>query len=314
MGRRRRKDGPRGILVVDKPRGPTSHDVVAMVRRALNTSAVGHAGTLDPMATGVLVIAVGEGTKLVRFLTSADKGYEAELTLGVSTHTLDAEGDVDGTADVPALSLEAVQKVAASMVGPMQQRAPKVSAIKVDGKALHARVRAGEDVVAPLRDVTLREIRVQSVDGTVVTFSLSSSKGFYVRSLGRDLAERLGTLGHLSALRRTRSGTFDLLGALPGDRLKDADAVRAALRPLEVSHGLPTVRLTAEGVVDARHGRRIEPGKVDAMPEDLGPRAFLDPDGALIAIGRREEDLLRVVRGIAPLPLAREPDEDAGEA
>jgi tRNA pseudouridine55 synthase len=300
---------PRGILVVDKEAGPTSHDVVSRARKALGTRAVGHAGTLDPMATGVLVLGVGEGTKLLGHLGGDDKVYETELRLGVATVSLDADGEITGTAPVPGdLDVARVAEVARRFVGTIAQRAPAVSAIKVGGKALHARVRAGEDVEAPVREVVCRAIDVTRVADGVVTFRVECGKGFYVRSLGRDLAEALGTVGHLTALRRMRSGAFDVARALPygrlvaaakGDEAARAD-VRAALRTLEDAWtGKPRAVLDAAGVEDARHGRRIAVERVVGPTPPTGTCAgAFDGAGVLIALVDIAADGIRVARGI----------------
>ncbi|MCZ7683091.1 MAG: tRNA pseudouridine(55) synthase TruB, partial [Sandaracinaceae bacterium] len=210
------------------------------MRRALGTRAVGHAGTLDPMATGVLVVAVGEGTKLVRWLTSDDKAYRATVALGAETDTLDAEGTVVERAAVPALSVERVRDAARAFTGTFLQRAPAFSAIKVGGRPLHERARRGEAVEPPEREVTVHRLEVIEASADRVELELEVSKGFYVRSLARDLARSLGTRGHLGALRRLRSGAFDLRGALAGEVLERAaagdeearSAVRESLRGL----------------------------------------------------------------------------------
>ncbi|MFW5876892.1 MAG: tRNA pseudouridine(55) synthase TruB [Myxococcota bacterium] len=300
-----------GMLVVDKPRGPTSHDVVQRVRRAFRTRSVGHAGTLDPMATGVLVVAVGEATKLVAHLAADDKVYEATVTLGTATDTLDAEGAITATAEVPPLSEAAVRPVLAGFVGPLAQRAPRVSAIKVQGRALHERVRRGEHVEAPVRQVWVHSIDLLAVDGSELRLRVHSGKGFYVRSLARDVAEALGTVGHLSALRRTRSGAFDLDQAVDLASIERAavgdETMRArlgsALVSLEgASAGMPQVPLTDQGVDDARHGRpvlaeRTTAAELPESPPDAAV-ALLDPEGRLVALARRDGSRLRVVRGI----------------
>lgn len=296
--------GPHGVLVVDKPRGPTSHDIVRDARRALGTRSVGHAGTLDPMATGVLVVVVGEATKLVPWLTVDDKAYEAELRLGVATDSLDADGREVERAPVPAgLDRAAVERAAAGFLGVTRQRAPRVSAIKQGGKALHARVRAGEVVEPPEREVVLHELRVLAVEPPTIRVALVCGKGFYVRALGRDLAEALGTVGHLTALRRTRSGALDLSRAVPGAGLREAgDGLRARLLTLEeATSRMATVTLTVEGREDARHGRPIRPAGCEGGLPELSPDAvvrLLSPRGELVALGRRHEDVLRVTRGI----------------
>ena len=292
----RRKPSPvHGVAIVDKPRGPTSHDVVARGRKAFGTRQVGHAGTLDPMATGVLVLAVGRATKLVPWLTAADKAYEATLKLGVATASLDADGEVVGEAAVPTLALEAVREVAARFVGTHPQRAPKVSAIKVGGERLHAKVRKGEAVEAPVREVRLDALEVLALDGDTLELRLRCGKGYYVRSLGRDLAEALGTVGHLTALRRTASGAFGLdeavalaaLGGPPGPPLLSlAEAAGRVLPRLEATEA-------AEG--DARHGRPVDPAAVEGDVE--AAESALVRGGELIAVVRPGERGLQVVRG-----------------
>lgn len=300
-----------GVLVVDKPCGPTSHDVVALARRALGTRSVGHAGTLDPMATGVLVVAVGEATKLVRWLTADAKAYRATVVLGTETDTLDAEGRVTERAPIPAvLTLEYARAVAARFVGTMTQRPPAFSAIKVAGRALHERARRGEAVEAPERIVTVHRLEILAIEGERLELAVEASKGFYVRSLARDLALALGTRGHLGALRRTQSGPFTLEGALDEAVLRraaagDRDArevVRAKLLPLAAAcAGMPTLVLEGEALVHARHGRPISTTRVAGaltLPRRIEPVALVDPSGALVAVGAREGDRIRIVRGM----------------
>lgn len=298
----KRRSTVHGVLVVDKPRGPTSHDVVGWARRAFGTRSVGHAGTLDPMATGVLVLAVGEGTKLVRWLTADDKAYEATLTLGEGTDTLDAEGEVIETAEVPTLEAARVAEVAASFVGASKQLPPKYSAIRVDGKRLHEAAREGLEVEIPERDVVLHSLDVRVASPDELSLTLRSAKGFYVRSLGRDLARALGTVGHLTMLRRTASGAFGVGEAFDGERLRAAredddakTAAHAALMSLEdACRAMPAVHLTPEEAEDAHHGRPVR----REAPEASAPFALFDPSGQLVAIADRSEQGLQVVRGI----------------
>lgn len=246
---------PHGVLVVDKPAGMTSHDVVSRIRRVLRTRAVGHAGTLDPSATGVLVVAVGEATKLVPWLTASDKAYEATMLLGIATDSLDADGQVVARETPPMIDQATAQNAADEFIGPHRQQAPVVSAIKVDGVRLHARARRGEVVEAPFRDVELRSVTVHAVEGASIRFSLECGKGFYVRSFARDLAARLGTLGHLTSLRRTSSGRFDLDDACPL-----TDVSRDHLLPLvsAAERVLPLVEIDETQATDARCGRRLQ--------------------------------------------------------
>jgi tRNA pseudouridine55 synthase len=299
---------PHGLLVVDKCPGPTSHDAVAVARRVLGTKAVGHTGTLDPMASGVLIVVVGEATKLVNLLSPGEKAYDATLKLGQSTHSLDATGQVTGEAPVPALTLERVRAVCASFVGPLQQRPPAVSAIKLDGKSMHKRVRAGEVVEAPLRHVHLAECQVHSVEGDTIQLSVRCSKGFYVRSLARDLAEALGTLGHLSALRRTFNAGFGLSGAATFDAMRAAgragdeerQQIRAQLLPLrEACLRLPHRRVDQAVALSLRHGRAIPIEPEGPFADALEGEAWiaLSEDEAPLAIVERSGSALRVLRG-----------------
>ncbi len=299
-----------GVLVVDKPRGLSSHDVVQLARRALGTRTVGHAGTLDPLATGVLVLGVGEGTKLLRYLTDTDKSYSATLRLGVATDSLDSDGRVVQTAAVPSnLDLETVSAAAAPFVGEHLQVAPVVSAIKRDGVALYERVRRGEDVVAPERRVVLRQVEIISVGDAEIELHVHVGKGFYVRAFGRDLAFALGTVGHLVALRRESSGGFDLAQALPAAWLRQArtdEAARArvleAMLPLsEALPQAPRVKVDDAGVIDARHGRVITASRVvtgEVPAGEVEPVLVLDAHDTPIVLARAREGRLEVVRGL----------------
>jgi len=290
-----------GIVIVDKPAGCTSHDVVQRVRKALRQRSVGHAGTLDPLATGVLVVAVGEATKLVSHLQADDKRYEVSIALGVQTDSLDADGEITETAPVPPLDVAMVERALEPFLGRHLQEAPKLSAIKVDGMPLHRRMRRGEDVEAPMREVELHEASVEDLTQDSLRLSLHCGKGFYVRSLARDLAQALGTLGHVKALRRTASGGFSIDSGVYGDQMT-AETIAARLIPLkDACATLTRVELTEEGVTHARHGRPIGPEVVlgdawrEASPEEL--LALFAPDGEPVALGRRVDDGLRVARG-----------------
>jgi tRNA pseudouridine55 synthase len=301
----------RGVLIVDKAEGPSSHDVVRVVRRVFRTRAVGHAGTLDPMASGVLVLGIGEGTKLLAHLSASDKRYSATLKLGAETDSLDAHGSVVEEAPVPSgLSRELVQAAASPFVGETLQRAPVISAIKQAGLPLYARVRRGEDVIAPERSVFVHALEIVEVGADQIEFQVHCAKGFYVRSLGRDLARALGTCGHLTRLRRIASGRFELSGAVAFDALQKAAggdedmraAVHARTLPLAAAlAGCSRVEVTQDGVEDIRHGRpvvreRIAGGEVPAAGTE--PIALVDAGGELRALGRAEEGRVLVVRGI----------------
>ena len=281
---------PDGILVVDKPAGWTSHDVVARARRLCATRKVGHAGTLDPMATGVLVLGVGRATRLLTFLVGCDKDYTATVRLGQNTLTDDAEGEVTASRGAGELDRDAVATAAADLTGDLDQVPSAVSAIKVKGQRAYARVRAGEDVVLPARRVTVSRfavaaLRPADVDGTRVVdvdVEVTVSSGTYVRALARDLGAALGSGGHLTALRRTRVGGFRLEDAHPLADLEAqqgepmpviplADAARAAFAVREVDE----LQARALG-----HGQRLE----SEVPGRTEPVAAIAPDGALVAM------------------------------
>ncbi|WP_263732371.1 tRNA pseudouridine(55) synthase TruB [Cellulomonas sp. SG140] len=279
-----------GLLVVDKPAGMTSHDVVARVRRLAATRKVGHAGTLDPMATGVLVLGVGRGTRLLTYLVGSDKDYDATIRLGQSTTTDDAEGEVVGTAGAAELDEERLRRSVSALTGPISQVPSAVSAIKVDGKRAYARVRAGEEVELAARDVVVSRFDVLDVrtasapDGTPVVdldVSVTCSSGTYVRALARDLGVALDTGGHLTALRRTRVGAYGVAAATPLEVLEAAPTDRPiAVLPLaDAARAMFTARELSEAETKAlSYGQRL-----DAVPA-RGPVAAFSPSGELVAL------------------------------
>jgi tRNA pseudouridine55 synthase len=298
-----------GVLIVDKPEGPTSHDVVGRLRRVFRTRAVGHAGTLDPLATGVLVVGLGEGTKLLSHLTGADKSYVATLRLGEQTDTLDSQGKLVATQAVPAgLTRERVEQTARAFVGVLRQRVPEVSAVKVDGERLYARARRGDVVVAPEREVCVHELEILHVDLPVIRLRVRSSKGFYVRALARDLAEALGTVGHLTALRRTHSGSFSLDDAADGGWMRAEpelarEVLSARVMPLAAAmRDHPSCVLNEGGVAEVRHGRAVRAEhmfRCDPLLPGQQPVALVDEQGALRALGRAEPERIVVIRGMS---------------
>jgi tRNA pseudouridine55 synthase len=266
-----------GLVIVDKPAGLTSHDVVARLRRILGTRKVGHAGTLDPMATGVLVCGVGRGTKLLGHLSLDTKAYTATIRLGVTTHTDDAEGDVLATADASGVDDAAIAAGMAALTGAIEQVPSSVSAIKVDGRRAYARVRAGEEVVLPARPVTVSEFTLLARRGTDLDVVVECSSGTYVRALARDLGAALGVGGHLTALRRTRVGPFSLERART---LPELEATPAAVIPLDAAVALafPRRDLDDAHAGDISHGR---PLPAAGLPGTYGVFA---PDGHAIAL------------------------------
>ncbi len=274
-----------GLLLVDKDRGPTSHDVVSRVRRLLNEKRVGHAGTLDPMATGLLVIGVGSSTRLLKFAQAGLKRYEGSVRLGVATDSLDADGTVTGEANVPALLPEDLASAAAGFTGTLSQIPPMVSALKVGGKRLHDLARQGVEVERAAREVTISSLVVVREDEATLSFDVTCSPGTYVRVLMSDLAERLGTLGHLTSLRRLASGRFRVDDALTLERLEAELAEgRTPLRPsADFVLDLTSVTLSGDDV------RRVRQGQPVTFDESLegDEIAALDENATLVAVLRR---------------------------
>jgi tRNA pseudouridine55 synthase len=272
---------PAGLLVVDKPGAMTSHDVVARVRRLAGTRKVGHAGTLDPMATGVLLVGIGRATRLLGHLTLTEKAYDATVRLGEATTTDDAEGEPLATTSAAHLAERDVREAVRAFVGEIEQRPSSVSAVKVDGRRAYARVRAGEQVDLPARPVTVHELRVTAVrdagERLDVDVSVRCSSGTYVRAIARDLGHALGVGGHLTALRRTAVGPFTLREAHPLDAAGDAAAV------LDLSvvarRCFASYPLDGDQARDVGHGRRL------ALRIDRpGPVAVFGPDGRFLAL------------------------------
>ncbi len=300
-----------GLLVVDKPAGPTSHDVVARMRRVLRERRIGHTGTLDPMATGVLALVVGRATRLARFLSSSDKSYEAVVRLGFATDTADALGAPLGSSSQgPFPSREAIDAALDAFRGTFMQQPPAFSAKMIDGKRSHKLARAARlkprapvssppDLPDPV-SVTTHAIELLSIDDDRVTLRVECSAGFYVRSLAHDLGERLGTGAHLAALRRTRSGDVTLDHAIALDAAeRDPAGTASRIIPLAgLLTGLDAVVLNEEGVRRVVHGREVGPGfgmrdsgfERPDEPRFPNPESrvyrLLDEAGSLVAIGR----------------------------
>lgn len=272
--------------MVDKPAGWTSHDVVARVRRLAGTRRVGHAGTLDPMATGVLPLGVGRGTRVIEYLSDADKAYRAAVRLGVTTDTDDAEGRTISENDISALTPEQVARALQGFVGAIEQRAPVYSAIKRAGTPLYALARRGEAVEPPVRHVTIHRISVIAVALPLIEFDVACSKGTYVRSLARDLGEQLGCGAHLAALRRTRSGPFSEADAVTLDGLAGAaenGSFAALLQPPDAALiAMPRLDLNGDAAADLLHGRTIR--AIEGVHDALA-RAY-SPDGMFLGIVR----------------------------
>lgn len=268
-----------GFLLVDKAGGMTSHDVVAMARKKLDTKKVGHAGTLDPMATGVLVLGVGIATRLLTYITDGKKSYQGKISLGSATHTDDKEGDVIFTAPENKLQLitdSQIKEQLAGFVGNIKQRPSSVSAIKIDGKSAHARVRAGENVEIPERDITIDEIEVKQISHLAssieIDLSVTCSAGTYIRAIARDLGEKLEVGGHLTQLRRTLVSPFTL------EQCKDiADAQLISIA--EVIEKLFPIRR-----LDFSESREILFGRTIDQNQQTGVFAALDAQGEFLAL------------------------------
>ena len=255
---------PTGLLLVDKPSGLTSHDVVARARRALNTRKVGHAGTLDPMATGLLTLGAGPATRLLTYLVGLDKTYETTLRLGAATTTDDAEGEVVSTAEPEAIAAVTGEQLAEgirALTGEIDQRPSSVSAIKIDGRRAYDRVRAGEQVELASRRVTISAFEVLAVRRSATSIEVDAridcSSGTYIRALARDLGAALAIGGHLTALRRTRVGPFDVADAVSLESLAEYGASLLA-SPAEVAARLfPVLEVDAAQARDLGHGKLL---------------------------------------------------------
>ncbi|MFJ8893136.1 tRNA pseudouridine(55) synthase TruB [Leifsonia sp. NPDC102414] len=276
-----------GILLVDKPQGWTSHDIVARTRRLAGTRKVGHAGTLDPMATGLLIVGLNSSTRLLTYIVGTDKEYLATIRLGATTTTDDAEGDVveEAAPDaVAAVDDDAIRSGIADLTGEIEQVPSSVSAIKVDGKRAYARVRAGEEVVLKARPVTVSEFELLDVRRLPAAIDLDvrvvCSSGTYIRSLARDLGAALGAGGHLTALRRTRVGSFRVEDAHP---IEDVDVASALVPAAEAATILfERFDLTEQQAIDLTHGKRIH--VADRENGDGAPLAAIAPTGHLVGL------------------------------
>ena len=274
-----------GFLVVDKAGGMTSHDVVAVARKALGTRKVGHAGTLDPMATGILVLGFGNGTRLLQYITDGDKSYIATIVLGASTVTDDKEGEVLSSTDASKVVDAEIEKILKAMIGTIAQRPSSVSAVKVDGERAYDRVRAGEKFELEARNVTITQLNILAIrhleETTEVDIEVTCSAGTFIRAIARDLGESLAVGGHLSALRRTRVAGFTQEDACSFDELKAqkfnaldlADVARTTFTPRELSH---------DEVLELSFGRPLSENGNSVI------NAALSPDNRLIALLKDE--------------------------
>ncbi len=287
-----------GILLVDKPIGCTSFDVIARLRRVLHVKRMGHTGTLDPFASGLLVVCVGQATKIVPFLEHQRKTYLATLRLGQATDTLDCEGICvaeDSPDQLAACGVAQIEAVLPAFRGEIIQRPPAFSAIHIGGERAYAKARRGEAVELPERAVFIEQLEIDAVQLPEVIFRVTCSKGTYIRSLAVDIAQALGYHGHLTALRRLKSGAFSIEDALPLDAIC-ADPSRAAfISMVDALREYPTIQ------VDPLQAHRLSIGRQDPMPQaPCGVCRVLGPEGQLIAmIEGRGEAPIEILRGFA---------------
>ena len=277
-----------GILLLDKPVGPTSHDAVARVRRAAGLRRVGHAGTLDPLADGLLVLGLGPAARFLEYLVGLDKTYETTVRLGQATTTYDAEGEV--TAEHP-VSVSAAQLTAAldAFRGPIRQRVPSHSAVKRDGRPLYESARRGEMIDLPQRDVVIHALDLLAFDPPLVTLRVACSSGTYIRSLAHDLGAALGCGGHVAALRRTAVGVFSVDGAVPLDTLTPESVAAALLPPAAAVAHLPRLEVDESGATRLSLGQRLA-----APPDALaGNVAAFGPDGRFLGVVEVDGDVIR---------------------
>lgn len=286
-----------GLVIVDKPAGWTSHDVVGRMRRLAKTRRVGHAGTLDPMATGVLVLGVGKATRLLGHLALTEKGYDGTIRLGESTNTDDAEGEITASASAAAVADAALHAGIATLTGPIQQVPPQVSAIKVDGKRAYKMARQGEEVALKARPVTVHSFAVTEIrrsgDLIDVDVSIACSSGTYIRALARDLGAALGCGGHLTALRRTRVGPYDLAAARTLDRLAE-DLVILPMGEA-VAAAFPRRDVSADDARKVVHG-----GRLPAAGLGPGPVGVFAPDGTLLALVEEQANIAKPLAVFVP--------------
>ncbi len=286
-----RKTGPSGVLNIDKPEGLTSHDVVARVRRLTGIRRVGHAGTLDPLATGVLLVCVGKATRIVEYLQRGKKVYETTIHLGVETDTYDAEGQVVATSPVPDFSIETLAQAVAQFRGDILQTPPMYSAVKQGGTPLYKLARAGKEVARQPRQVTIYEIDILSWQKPYLTLRIVTSPGVYIRTIAHDLGQALGVGGHVQALRRVASGSW---------RVEDA----ATLAELEAAgddwprflHGLRgALSMLPAVVLNEDQARRFVLGQripMDSLPETDSDLRVLGPKETFLGVGKIKRGVL----------------------
>lgn len=278
-----------GILLVDKPSGMTSHDVVARIRKVGKTKKVGHTGTLDPGATGLLILCIGAATRLSDYLTGMDKVYAGEMTFGLVTDSFDADGNVREENDVPEITESQLQSRMEHYTGTFDQVPPMVSAVKVGGKRLYKMAREGKEVERPAREITVSEFRLEALELPKAVFTLSCVSGTYVRSLCHDIGQDLGCGAILSQLRRVQVGDFHVDDSIALDALEGPEDIEARLVPMSEALDLPTAVLNGDGLRLVLSGNQINPKQLlEPPPEEPGRIQLKSRNGHLIALADLE--------------------------
>lgn len=284
-----------GLVVIDKPPGMTSHDVVGRCRRIFGQKRVGHAGTLDPDATGVLLVGLGRATRLMQYMSGLDKSYSTDITLGTSTSTLDAAGEVTGTFDMSNVTIDDARRAAEKLTGTIDQIPPMVSAVKIDGRRLHQLARQGVEVERPARTVTVTRFEITGGDAGILSAEIDCSSGTYIRVLAGDLGRLLGGGAHVKTLRRTSVGPWGEADAVPLDAVgPESVRVPAAMLPW-----LEAVTVSGEVEASVRYGRPLSGADLGASGP--GPWRVLEPAGSLLAVYEADRRIV-LVDGSPPPP------------
>ncbi len=281
-----------GIFNINKPTGMTSHDVVAIIRKHLKQKRVGHAGTLDPLASGVLPICVGQATRVAEYLSESGKAYRADINFGTATDTYDAEGTITATASTADLTLNMIEETLEQFRGPQMQYPPRYSAIKIQGQPAYKRARAGEAIVLEPRPIVIYSLEIRDWIPPRLTLAIECSKGTYIRSLAHDLGMQLGCCAYLEALVRTRSGPFTLSDSITLEQLADAvetNSIQHYSFPLDKAlEQYPAIELDAETVERIKHGNTFN----NTLANNSGLARVYDTNGAFIAIAEWNEKQL----------------------
>ncbi|MFH2035089.1 MAG: tRNA pseudouridine(55) synthase TruB [Candidatus Zixiibacteriota bacterium] len=286
-----------GLLLCDKPYRLSSHDVINNLRRTIQQKKIGHTGTLDPRATGLLITCLGRATKLSQFLGDADKTYLAEITLGKKSSTYDSEGILENSeSPVPRITRKQLDEILDNFRGKIKQKVPAFSAVKVDGKRLYKLARSGKEVETPIRDIEIKELVIEDLDLPVIRCRVTCTKGTYIRSLANDIGETLGCGGYLSNLRRTKVGNFDISNALTLDEIKNLHAARELERhivPIESALTYPSIMVTKEFTEHVITGRTPQFTDLIAIEGEFNVDQVVslkDYQGKIMAIGRAQKN------------------------